>query len=58
MGSFAYRLEYTDGDARRPALASHGLTDVAGRRHHPVGRDKTLRVVGTRPGIDPDEDPV
>ena len=57
--AFTYRLEYEDGTSADPPT----LDDVAAPTWRPgetiaLGRDRALRIIDSRPGREPDEDPV
>ena len=47
-----YKLEQKDGTPVVPPR----LRNAIPRGHHPLGRDKTLRVIDTSPGSEPDDD--
>jgi hypothetical protein len=58
MAGFTYRLELEDGTPADPptfetATPTWGIGDTI-----PFGRDRILRVIDTRPGLEPDRDPV
>jgi hypothetical protein len=58
MAGFTYRLEFEDGTPADPptfdtATPTWGIGDTI-----PLGRDRILRVIDTRPAQDWDEDPV
>jgi hypothetical protein len=58
MAGFTYRLELEDGTPADPptfetATPTWGIGDTI-----PLGRDESLRVIGRRPGREPDDDPV
>jgi hypothetical protein len=58
MAGFTYRLELEDGTPADPptletAVPTWRISDMI-----PLARDKTLRVIDTRPGREPDDDPV
>jgi hypothetical protein len=58
MAGFLFRLETAEGvpadpPTLRSAVPNWRVGDVI-----PLGRDRVLRVIDTRPGRDPDEDPV
>lgn len=55
MVAFTYRLEHADGTPAEPAILKTAVPDWKAGDTIPLGRDRTLRVVGTR--LDQD-DPV
>jgi hypothetical protein len=57
MAGFLFRLETAGVPAEPPALRS-AVPNWRVGDEIPLGRDRVLRVIDTRPGRDPDEDPV
>jgi hypothetical protein len=54
--AFAYKLEHKDGTLADPPTVRTAAPTAPGDTI-PLGRDKTLRVIGKRPARGPDEDP-
>jgi hypothetical protein len=57
MASFTYRLELEDGRPADPPTFKTGVPNWRAGDTIPLGRDSTLRVIDTRPGREPDDDP-
>jgi hypothetical protein len=58
MGSFAFKLEHEDGTPADPPSFHTAVPTWNPGDTIPLGRDRTLRVVDTRPGTEPHADPV
>jgi hypothetical protein len=58
MAGFTYRLELEDGTPADPPPFETAVPNWRAGDTIPLGRDKTLRVIDTRPGREPDEQPV
>jgi hypothetical protein len=58
MAGFTYRLENEDGTPADPRRLETAVPNWHAGDEIPLGRDKVLRVIGTRSGREPDEDPV
>jgi hypothetical protein len=58
MAGFTYRLELEDGTPADPPTFDAAVPNWHPGDMIPLGRDRTLRVIDTRPGREPDEDPV
>jgi hypothetical protein len=58
MAGFTYRLELEDGTPADPPTFETAVPTWRAGDTIPLGRDSTLRVIDTRPGREPDEDPV
>jgi len=56
-GAFLYRLELEDGTRADPPTLKTAVPDERSGDTIPLGRGRTLRVIETRPGTNP-EDPV
>jgi hypothetical protein len=56
--AFTFRLELEDGAPADPPTFSAAVPNWRPGDAIPLGRGKALRVIGTRPGREPDEDPV
>jgi len=55
-GAFLYRLELEDGARADPPTLKTAVPDERSGDTIPLGRDRTLRVIETRPGTNPEED--
>jgi hypothetical protein len=53
--TFTYKLEQKDGTPADPPTVRTAAPTRPGDTI-PLGRDKTLRVIDTRPGSEPDDD--
>jgi hypothetical protein len=58
MAGLLFRLETADGTAADPPTLETVVSNWKVGDEIPLGRDRVLRVIDTRPGRDPDEDPV
>jgi hypothetical protein len=58
MAGFTYRLELEDGTPAEPPRLDTAVSTWRIGDTIPLGRDKELRVIGTRAGREPDEQPV
>jgi hypothetical protein len=58
MGSFAFRLELEDGTPADPPTFKAAVPNWRPGDTIALGREKTLRVIDTRLGRDPDDQPV
>jgi hypothetical protein len=58
MAGFIYRLELEDGTPADPPSLETAIPTWRAGDTIPLGRDSMLRVIDTRPGREPDEDPV
>jgi hypothetical protein len=58
MAGFLFRLETTEGAPADPPTLTSAVPNWRVGDEIPLGRDRVLRVIDTRPGRDPDEDPV
>jgi hypothetical protein len=56
--AFTYKLEQEDGTPADPPTFRTAVPTWSPGDTIPLGRDRTLRVVETRRGPEPDEDPV
>jgi hypothetical protein len=56
--AFTFKLEHADGTPADPPLLHTAVPTWRAGDTIPLGRDRILRVIETRPGSDPDEDPV
>ncbi len=56
--AFTYKLEHEDGTPADPPRLHTAVPTWHAGDTIPLGRDRTLRVIETRPGSDSDEDPV
>jgi hypothetical protein len=56
--AFTYRLELKDGTPADPPRLETAVPTWRAGDTIPLGRDRILRVIDTRPGREPDEDPV
>lgn len=56
--AFSYMLEAGDGTPADPPTLRTAVPDWHADDTIPLGRDKGPRVVETRPGTEPDDDPV
>jgi hypothetical protein len=56
--AFTFRLELEDGTPADPPTLSTAVPHWHEGDVIPLGRDKALRVIDTRPGHEPDEAPV
>lgn len=56
--AFTYRLEYEDGTPADPPTLDVAAPTWRPGETIPLGRDRALRVIDTRPGREPDEEPV
>ncbi len=55
---FTYRLEYEDGTPADPPTLDTAVPNWRAGDTIPLGQDKVLRVIDSRPGQEPDEDPL
>jgi hypothetical protein len=55
---FTYRLEYEDGTPADPPTLDTAVPNWRAGDTIPLGQDKMLRVIDSRPGQEPDEDPL
>jgi hypothetical protein len=58
MAGFLFRLETPEGAPADPPTFSTAVPNWRPGDVIPLGRDGALRVIDTRPGREPDEDPV
>jgi hypothetical protein len=58
MAGFTYRLELEDGTPADPPTLETAVPTWRVGDTIPLGRDRVLRVLETRRGREPDEDPV
>jgi hypothetical protein len=58
MAGFTYRLEFEDGTPAVPPTFESAVPTWRIGDTIPLGRDKVLRVIDTRSGQEPDEQPV
>jgi hypothetical protein len=58
MAAFLYRLEHEDGSPADPPRLTTAVPNWRAGDVIPLGRGRTLRVIGTRDPGDPDEDPI
>ena len=58
MAGFTYRLELEDGTPADPPTLETAVPAWRPGDTIPLGRDRILRVIETRPGREPDDDPV
>jgi hypothetical protein len=58
MGSFAFKLEREDGTPADPPTFHTTVPNWQPGDTIPLGAGRTLRVIETRPGGEPDEDPM
>jgi hypothetical protein len=58
MAGFTYRLECEDGTPADPPTFHTAVPNWRAGDTVPLGRDRMLRVIDTRPGQRPDDDPV
>jgi hypothetical protein len=56
--AFTYKLEQQDGTPADPATHRTAVPTWRAGDTIPLGNDRALRVVDTRPGEEPDGDPV
>jgi hypothetical protein len=56
--AFAYKLEHEDETPADPPTFQTAVPAWQPGDTIPLGRDRILHVIGTRPGREPDEDPV
>jgi hypothetical protein len=56
--AFTYKLELEDGTPADPPTLDTAVPNWSRGDTIPLGRDMTLRVIGSRPGQEPNEDPV
>jgi hypothetical protein len=56
--AFEFRLEHDDGTPADPPTLKAAVPTGEVATRIALGRDRMLRVVETRPGTEPDEDPV
>ncbi len=56
--AFIYRLELEDGTQADPPTLDTAVPTWRPGDTIPLGRDRILRVIDTRPAQEPDEDPV
>jgi hypothetical protein len=56
--AFLFRLEHEDGTPADPPRFHTAVPTWNPGDTIPLGRDRFLHVIGTRPGREPDEDPV
>ena len=54
--TFTIRLEQADGTPAHPPTLQAAVPDWSSGDTIPLARDKTLRVIEVRPGMDPEED--
>jgi hypothetical protein len=57
-GGVTFRLEHPDGRAADPPTLQTAVPNWRPGDTIPLRRDRVLRVVGTRPGAEPEGDPV
>jgi hypothetical protein len=58
MAGFLFRLELEDGRRADPPTFETAVPNWTNGDTIPLGRDRILRVIDTRPGREPGEDPV
>lgn len=58
MGAFTFKLVHEDGTPADPPTLETAVPNWRIGDTIPLGRDRVLRVIETRPGQGPDEDPV
>jgi hypothetical protein len=58
MAGFTYRLELEDGTPANPPRFDTAVSNWRAGDTIPLGRDRILRVIDTRPGQELDEDSV
>jgi hypothetical protein len=56
--AFTFKLEHKDGTPADPPILDTATPTWRSGDTIPLGQDRTLRVIDTRPGRKPDEDPV
>jgi hypothetical protein len=56
--AFIFKLVLEDGTPADPPMLDTAVPTWRAGDTIPLGRDKMLRVVDTRPGLEPDDDPV
>ena len=56
MSAFAFKLEHEDGTAADPPTLKTAVPDWRSGDTIPLGPERTLRVIETRPGTNPEED--
>jgi hypothetical protein len=56
--TFTVKLEQTDGTPAHPPTLQAAVPDWSSGDIIPLGPDRTLRVIETRPGTNPEGDPV
>lgn len=56
--TFTYTLEHEDGSPAEPPTLATAVPNWRPGDTIPLGNDRTLRVIGTREGDTPDDDPV
>jgi hypothetical protein len=56
--AFAYKLEHEDGTPADPPTLKSAVSAWHAGDTIPLGRDRTLRVIDARLGVEPDDDPV
>jgi hypothetical protein len=56
--AFLFRLQTADGAPAEPPKLHSAVPNWKAGDTIPLGRDRTLRVVAVRPGVDDDDDPV
>jgi hypothetical protein len=56
MGAFLYTLELEDGTPADPPTLKTAVPDWRSGDTIPLGPGRTLRVIETRPGTNPEED--
>jgi hypothetical protein len=56
--AFTYKLVLEDGSPADPPTLELAAPTWRPDETIALGRDKTLRVIDTRPGLEPDDDPV
>jgi hypothetical protein len=56
--AFTYKLVQEDGTPADPPMLDTAVSSWRAGDTIPLGRDKTLRVIATRPAQEPDDDPV
>ena len=58
MAGFLFRLETPEGAPAEPPTLSSAIPNWRPGDTIPLGGNRTLRVIDTRPGAEPDADPV
>jgi hypothetical protein len=56
--AFTYKLELEDGTPADPTTLDTAVPNWSPGDTIPLGRDTMLRVIDSRPGQEPDDDPV